>query len=84
MLIKFLAADVTRRGPPVAPCAHAAAPPSKKTQALQALLWEISHHISIAKLEADSLIAGEGVVVAVVGGALNYEHVHKNSLQDET
>lgn len=53
------------RGPPVAPCAHAAAPPSRKTPALQALLWEISHHISIAKLEADSLIAGEGVV----GGA---------------
>lgn len=72
---------MARRGPPVAPCAYAAAPPSRKTQALQALLWEISHHISIAKLEADSLIAGEGVVV---GGPLNYEHVHKNSLQDET
>lgn len=80
-MIRFLAADVARRGPPVAPCAHAAALPSRKTQALQALLWEISHYISIAKLEADSLIAGEGVVV---GGPLNYEHVHKHSLQDET
>lgn len=60
-------ADVARRGPPVAPCAHAAAPPSRKTQVPQALPWELSHHISIAKLEADSLIAGEGVVV--VGGS---------------